>query len=275
MYYTCQVKAPFIDFEKVNKHIPTILLIGIALGVANYALGVWPNLGQSLIQQIVMSFVIGYPLVVISLNYQLWFNSDSSNFKQYGVLGLLYCLIGLIGTENQELVQKYFFQTGEYQPFNSQAGTYIFNVILSSILGISFIKMAPKEVAKEEDIEAINPTKEEAEPPLTAVPIRKGETTTLHPPQEIMYFEAYDNYSFLHDLHGNKHLCNYSLSFLAKRLPDNFLRVHRKFLINKEHIYQIKPHLKGRYVIVFKDKAQSSITSSASYGDLIKSLIRL
>ncbi|MEM6801010.1 MAG: LytTR family DNA-binding domain-containing protein, partial [Bacteroidota bacterium] len=79
----------------------------------------------------------------------------------------------------------------------------------------------------------------------------------------------------LYDMEGKKSLGTDPLAFLEKRLPDNFLRAHRKYLINKMLIHQIKPHLKGRYVIEFKDKGNSSITSSQSYTEAIKSLIRL
>lgn len=267
------------SFQESNKRIPAILLIGIALGIANYSLGVWPNLGQSLIQQIVISFVIGYSLVFISYNHSSWFRPSVSKYRKHALLLFLFCLLGIIGTESQDMVRKFLFQEGSYTPFSMERGVYVFNAILSVILGIVFLKLAlikeTKEDLKEESEEVLVPEENIQEDPLLTIPIKKGEVTTLHSSDEVIYFEAYDNYSFLHDLSGNKYLCNYSLAFLEKRLSDNFLRVHRKYLLNKAHIYQIKPHLKGRYVIVFKDKAQKSITSSSSYTDIIKSLTRL
>lgn len=74
---------------------------------------------------------------------------------------------------------------------------------------------------------------------------------------------------------GKKHLCSYSLLHLEKKLAPDFLRVHRKYLINKHQIAQIKPYLKGRFVIEFKDKHKTTITSSASYTHVIKSLMKL
>ena len=110
---------------------------------------------------------------------------------------------------------------------------------------------------------------------LTTIPIRKGENILLYPTAEILFFEAYDNYAFLFDFEGKKHLCNYSLLHLEKKLAPDFLRVHRKYLVNKHQIAQFKPHLKGRFVIEFKNKHKTTITSSSSYTHVIKSLMKL
>ena len=48
------------SFKIANQNLPWILLIGFALGFANYFLGLWPTLGQSLVQQVTISLVVGY-----------------------------------------------------------------------------------------------------------------------------------------------------------------------------------------------------------------------
>lgn len=261
-----------MHFKEANKQLPAILLIGIALGVANFSLGVWPTLGQSLLQQVLISLVIGYLLLWIITNISEWLAPNISNTKKYLILVACFICVGMLGSVVESLVKYFLFQQTNY-PIFSNGGTYLFNAILSTILGFSFynywfsLKANP---ANEEIIEEAT-----IDTPLTTIPIKQGESISLHALDDILYFEAYDNYSFLFDLDGKKSLCNYSLILLEKKLPTNFLRIHRKYLINKEQILKIQPHLKGRFVLTFKDNNRSVLTSSSSYTAVIKQLTKL
>lgn len=263
-----------LNFKEANKNVLWILLVGIALGVANYSLGIWSTLGQSMVQQVVISFVIGYGLLMLVYNSSQLFTDSSSNYKKYGILVLGFVGVGILGTEVQSMSNALLFQQGNYSPLNG-GGTYLFNSILSCILGFSILTLVKDKGESQVVVNDFDAPAETPRTPLTSIPIRKGEATFLHLPEDVIYFEAYDNYSFLHDREGNRHLCSYPLVFLEKRLSENFLRVHRKYLINRDHIHQIKPHLKGRFVIEFTDKTKKSIVSSSGYSEVIKSLIRL
>lgn len=272
------IKFPTINFEEANKNLVKILAVGVALGIANYALGIWPTLGQSLIQQIAISLVIGYGLILIATNYTNWFTDNTHKTTKYGLLAILFAIVGLLGSEVDGLVRNYAFLEGNYTPLNLK-GPHLFNAILSIVLGFGTLNWAMTKNKEESgNIEAltINPKIiNEQKENLNIIPIRKGETTLLFPIPDILFFEAYDNYAFLFDFHGKKHLCNYSLLYLEQKLAPNFIRVHRKYLINKNQVAQIKPHFKGRFVIEFKDPQKTTITSSASYTQVIKSLVRL
>lgn len=264
-----------LSFKEANQNLLWIILVGIGIGIANYAMGHWPNLGQSLVQHVLISLFIGYFLLVICENGLLRLKAAQPDILEYLVLSLLFALVGFIGSEVEPLVRSLVFNQGEYQ-FFSVPGTNYFNTVISIILGFTFLnltrlkqaKQETEEMSKEEETENLKDF-------LQAIPIKQGEAIALHNVEDILYFEAYDNYSFLYDTKGNKLLCNYSLSFLENRLGEVFLRVHRKYIINTSHIHLIKPHLKGRYVIEFKDQKRSTITSSASYTEAIKALIKL
>jgi len=268
------------SFQLANKYLPKIVLIGLILGCASYALGIWPTIGQSLFQQVAISLVIGYGLVLLADNLPSLVGSNSSNIMKYGLLFLLSGVIGIIGTEVEELVKCYAFNQGEYQ-FLSLRGHHFFNIILGAILGYSTLTLIglKKETKEQSEIsdetapsQAIDNNISES---LHAIPIRQGESTVLYPIDKVIYFESYDNYSFLFDTEGKKFLCNYSLLHLEKRLVDNFLRVHRKYLVHKDLITKITPQIKSRYTLEFNDIAKSTITSSTSYADVVKSLIKL
>lgn len=57
---------------------------------------------------------------------------------------------------------------------------------------------------------------------------------------EILFLEAYDNYSFIHTL-KEKHLVNYTLKDLEAKISSNsFLRTHRSYVVNIKHVDAIK-----------------------------------
>ncbi|MFK7925092.1 MAG: LytR/AlgR family response regulator transcription factor [Bacteroidia bacterium] len=161
----------------------------------------------------------------------------------------------------------------------------MFNGIISLAMGFSFFLnkhlFPAKYVSADKNQQDLPIQKDELESaielaaPITKVPVKKGESIILIPAHEIAYFEAFDNYSFLYDLEGKKMLCDYSLLFLEKRLDKNFLRVHRKHIVNTNHIKQIKPHLNSRYLIQFEQPKLDTITSSKSYSMIMRTLIKI
>lgn len=223
--------------------------------------------------QVIISLLIGYPLLVVGHNFERYWPNDQPASRQYLLLIPVFFLIGVLGTEGQLLADSLLFNILDYLPFQA-GGIYLFNGILSSILGMMFRGSHPKinPVAAEDPAEVTTAPLPEK---LTKIPLRKGETTAFIPLDDIIYFEAYDNYSLLYDAEGERSLCSYSLSHLESRLDDRFLRVHRKYLINTDGIAGITPHLKGRYVITFTDAKGSSVRSSAGFTDQVKALMKL
>jgi len=184
-----------------------------------------------------------------------------------------FLVLGAIAVEVESLIRGVIFKTGDYQPFSS-GRIYLFNGIISTILGFSFFQN--KNLFPQPDAPEHSPTEEaplEVLEPILKIPVKQGETILLIPIERIGYFEAFDNYAFVFDLDGGKRLCDYSLRFLEDRLPSHFLRVHRKYMVNSQHLQQIDPHLNGRYVLTFSSKALEPITSSKTYAPAIRKLI--
>lgn len=226
-----------------------------------------------MVLQVIISLLIGYPLLVLGHNAGRYWQEGTPVFRQYLVLLPAFFLLGLLATEGQLLADHLLFNNQTYLPFQA-GGIYLFNGILTGILGLMSNNWRP--VVPKSAVENPAPSPASPQPEtLTKIPLRKGETTAFMPLEDIIYFEAYDNYSFLYDTDGQRSLCNYSLAYLSERLDDNFLRIHRKYLINTDRIAGITPHLKGRYVITFTDAQSSSIRSSASYTEKVKALLQL
>lgn len=259
-------------FKSASRYFPWIIGIGIALGIANYSLGFWPTLGQSIFQQIAISIIIGYGILL-----SIWF-VDSSNlntYSRYVVLLLLCVLFGVLGSMGEQFIKCIVFDQLEFTLLgNSQV--YVFNAILSSILGSATYYWSKSRASTPGEGESIKgPGELNNVSKITELPIKQGDVISLYSLQYALYFEAYDNYSFLFNSEGDRILTNYALHELEQKLRPDFIRVHRKFLINKNWIHQIRPDVKGRYTIYFRDKKMSSLRSSASYVNVIKGIIKI
>jgi two-component system LytT family response regulator len=105
----------------------------------------------------------------------------------------------------------------------------------------------------------------------TALPIRSGDKIVLLRYENIAYMEAQDKYVFIHTYDGHKHLTDQTLATLAEKLPSQFLRIHKSYIINKERIREMHRHFSSRYLFIMEDKASTRITSGRTYYDIIRS----
>ncbi len=263
-----------LDLKAANRFLPHIVLVGIGIGTANYVMNDGLNWIQSCIQSLSTSFIIGYTLVFIGLNRNWFISYFNAKGKLYLFLFIAFFLVAVLATEIEHLIRSLVFQRQPFQPF-SAGKMYVFNGIISLILGFSFFQSYfPKNRDTKQDNHEDDINLLDSGEPMTSVPVKQGETILLIPIDDIVYFEAFDNYSFVYSNSGEKKLCDYSLLFLEKRLNKNFSRVHRKYIVNETHIKKIKPHLNGRYVIEF-DNGITAITSSKSYSTTIRKLIKI
>lgn len=270
------------DLKKASRFLPQIILVGLGIGTANYIMHGDLNWFQWAIQSLSTSFIIGYTLVTIGSNKPWFILHFKPTWKLYLVISVFFFLAALLATETEQLIRSLVFQDQQYQLF-SAGKMYLFNGVIALVLGISFFHynfLTTKHSGIDESKNNVSYIKRNTEKdssfadPITNIPVKKGETILFIPIENVVYFEAFDNYSFVYNEQGEKKLCDYSLLFLQTRLSEEFSRIHRKYIVNKNHIDQIKPHLNGRYVILFGNKAPS-ITSSKSYSSTIRRLIKI
>lgn len=105
----------------------------------------------------------------------------------------------------------------------------------------------------------------------TALPIRTGDRITLLRYENIVYLEAQDKYVFVFTMDGQKHLTDQTLTTLSEKLPTNFHRIHKSYIINKEKIREMHRHFNSRYLFMMDDKAGTRLTSGRTYHDAIRS----
>jgi two-component system LytT family response regulator len=105
----------------------------------------------------------------------------------------------------------------------------------------------------------------------TALPIRTGDKIVLLRYESIAYLEAEDKYVFIFTYDGHKHLTDQTLTTLSEKLPSQFLRIHKSYIINKERIREMHRHFSSRYLFIIEDKAGTRLTSGRTYYDPIRS----
>jgi len=99
--------------------------------------------------------------------------------------------------------------------------------------------------------------------PLDRVLIRNGYDVVIIPAQEIVYFEAEDDYVKVYTAEGKSFLKSERMSKLEKMLdPRNFCRIHRSFILNIEYIKKIEPYTKDNKVAILKTGQRLSISRS-------------
>ncbi len=266
------------SFSGANRFIPHITLVGLGIGTANFFLNDNLNWIQWAIQSLSTSFLIGYTTLLVASNKSLFELRIKSKWKLYLFIFSVFLLAGLLATEVEHHIRSLIFKSEPYEPLNG-GRMYLFNGVISLVLGFSLFQnntffrnkdSNTPENQKDETQEALSPNIS-----ANSIPVRQGENILLIRTEDVVYFEAYDNYSFVYDSKGEKRLCDYSLLFLEKRLENQFSRIHRKYIVNERHIKQIRPHLNGRYLIEFSHPGLQPITSSKGYADTIRKLIKI
>ncbi|HLP56729.1 MAG TPA: LytTR family DNA-binding domain-containing protein [Fluviicola sp.] len=99
------------------------------------------------------------------------------------------------------------------------------------------------------------------------VVIKDGSEIKIIPTVEIHYIEAYDDYVKIHTAKGT-HLKKKTMSHFETSLPpQQFIRIHRSFILNIQELTRIESFEKNSYIAILKSGARLAI-SRTSYADL-------
>lgn len=104
---------------------------------------------------------------------------------------------------------------------------------------------------------------------ITTVPVKTGNKIQLIPVGDIVYLKADDKYVNLHTQEGAQ-LIEYPLNYLLERLPPEFIRIHRSYIINKMKIREIHKEGKAAFTIILRDAKGTSLRSAQSYYESIR-----
>jgi len=107
---------------------------------------------------------------------------------------------------------------------------------------------------------------------MTSITIKKGDKLLFIKLEEVTHFEADEKYVTVYTNKEN-HLIEQSLSQLESKLPQEFIRVHRAVILNKNLVQEVQKYFNSRFVITLNNNRKTSITSGRSYNTAIKDWI--
>ena len=109
---------------------------------------------------------------------------------------------------------------------------------------------------------------------LCKIPVEENERYRLLDYSEIYYFSTAENKVKVHTK-KDFYLTSLNLKELEKRLPADFFRIHRSYIVNLNKIREIIPWFKGKYQIVLDDIVGHEIPVSRTKVDKLNKLLNL
>lgn len=97
---------------------------------------------------------------------------------------------------------------------------------------------------------------------IERIVVKSNNKISVIPVEKIRYLEAQDDYVMIYTLEG-KHLKQATMKYFEQHLdPNNFMRVHRSYIIRLDQVVQLEPYGKDNYVAKLKDGTSVKISKS-------------
>lgn len=110
---------------------------------------------------------------------------------------------------------------------------------------------------------------------IKTLSVKKGNKFTLVQLSDIVYFEAADKYTFVHTTNGQKLFCDHMLAVLEEKLSDDFIRVQKSYIVNRQKIIEIHKYSNNRYTLVLNNRDFTRIVTGPSYLPVIKEVFEV
>ena len=99
---------------------------------------------------------------------------------------------------------------------------------------------------------------------LDRLAVETDDRTILLKISDIRFVNARGDYTYVRTF-DHEYRVRSSLTELTGRLePNGFLRVHRSFLVNLDHVLELQPYFSGTYVLMMADQHRSEVPVSRS-----------
>ena len=163
--------------------------------------------------------------------------------------------------------------------FEANSIDYVLKPIKKERLAQSIDRLRNLKVDKgTEDIdkmlEVIANLKETTSEKRDSIAVSVGEKIVFVKFDNINFFKAEDKYVFIHTDNSQRHIIDYSLTNLEKKLPSNFTRVHRAHILNMDKVKEIHKGFNGKYIFIINDVEKTQITCGTSYIRSVKEKIK-
>lgn len=148
--------------------------------------------------------------------------------------------------------------------FEMNAVDYLLKPFSSERFNSSLEKAVSRIKAKAEPeikIQQLNEKLQESESRIDRIICKKGSKLFVVPTENIFYFEAQDDYVKIHT-EAESYLKEQRMKFYEEHLPDDsFVRVHRSFIVNIDHMRSIEKYSKDTHLIIMKNGDKVRVSS--------------
>ncbi|MFO7810496.1 MAG: LytTR family DNA-binding domain-containing protein [Candidatus Delongbacteria bacterium] len=101
---------------------------------------------------------------------------------------------------------------------------------------------------------------------LTRIHIKIGDEVIFVNTENIYFFKADNKYTTIFT-YDDEYIINDTLAYMETKLPDKFVRIHRGYIVNTDHIKKLKKWFGGKYLAVMNDKKFTEIPVSRNSKD--------
>lgn len=105
---------------------------------------------------------------------------------------------------------------------------------------------------------------------IQTLTVKIGDKILLIKLDGVVYLEAKEKYVILHTADGKKHVTDYTITLLEKKLPEVFICIRRGTIINSDHIKEIRKGFNGSFIFVMNNYENTCIASSRANGNRLR-----
>ena len=105
---------------------------------------------------------------------------------------------------------------------------------------------------------------------MRTLSVKKGSKFTLVQLSDVIFFEASDKYTYVHLVDGQKLFCDHMLAVLEEKLPDDFVRVQKSYIVNRQRVMEIHKYSNNRFTLVLNNRDYTRIVTGPSYLQVVK-----
>lgn len=156
------------------------------------------------------------------------------------------------------------FEEFALRAFEQHAVDYLLKPISKARFAKAIEKLLSQNatIEKEKTKTLIKDIQDKEESNLDRVLVRTGNNIKIIPVDKINYLAADDDYVSIHTDEGSS-LKKSTLTYFEKNLnPNDFVRVHRSFIVKINQITRIEPYEKESHKVILRDKSSISVSKS-------------
>ncbi|MBN2278965.1 MAG: response regulator transcription factor [Candidatus Marinimicrobia bacterium] len=101
---------------------------------------------------------------------------------------------------------------------------------------------------------------------MTKIKVHRNDEIVFLDLEDIIFIKASGKYTMARD-DNREYLLNEPISYMEEHLPNNFVRVHRSFIINTKYLIKMKKWFTGKYKAVIGKTTKFEVPISRSYKD--------